>query len=374
MLPGFNGKTFGNNNYASVPHTAYYGGTIFMHEDISIMHDINYANEKLTMTGALVEQAKEFVAFRDRVGAQARRIWTTGASSLQDFTNSAIAQVMKTKSTYTNSNMISIQTDDRHEFKTTNSTTTIFKTRFTFNGDTNIRDHVYVYLTENNGSNVQVRKLLLKDRDYTFLSDTVTLNVTYAALDTAKTAPKVEVYHIKMDEESYVPPSMVKLGLAYGVEQQVHGNILYTHDGKQIDVTGKDIENIGAGATFDPVNAVIFEMEKRIYAGLVKEDAMYNNENEGVDRFNSPVEYIPTEHVGTWFKLNDLNNYIEKHYYKWARLNKITSLNTANYYDAADPFTWNYSTITISGHFTGCLLYTSPSPRDGLLSRMPSSA
>ena len=25
-------------------------------------------------------------------------------------------------------------------------------------------------------------------------------------------------------------------------------------------------------------------------------------------------------------------------------------------------------------HFTGCLLYTSPSPRDGLLSRMPSSA
>ena len=26
------------------------------------------------------------------------------------------------------------------------------------------------------------------------------------------------------------------------------------------------------------------------------------------------------------------------------------------------------------GHSTGCLLYTSPSPRDGLLSRMPSSA
>ena len=25
-------------------------------------------------------------------------------------------------------------------------------------------------------------------------------------------------------------------------------------------------------------------------------------------------------------------------------------------------------------HFSGCLLYTSPSPRDGLLSRMPSSA
>ena len=28
----------------------------------------------------------------------------------------------------------------------------------------------------------------------------------------------------------------------------------------------------------------------------------------------------------------------------------------------------------MTGHFKNCLLYTSPSPRDGLLSRMPSSA
>ena len=30
--------------------------------------------------------------------------------------------------------------------------------------------------------------------------------------------------------------------------------------------------------------------------------------------------------------------------------------------------------ITVNGHRIVCLLYTSPSPRDGLLSRMPSSA
>ena len=32
------------------------------------------------------------------------------------------------------------------------------------------------------------------------------------------------------------------------------------------------------------------------------------------------------------------------------------------------------ATVTDSGHTHSCLLYTSPSPRDGLLSRMPSSA
>lgn len=345
VLPGFNGKTFGNNNYASVPHTAYYGGTIFMHEDISIMHDINYANEKLTMTGALVEQAKEFVAFRDRVGAQARRIWTTGASSLQDFTNSAIAQVMKTKSTYTNSNMISIQTDDRHEFKTTNSTTTIFKTRFTFNGDVNIRDHVYVYVTESS-----LRKLLIKDKEYTLIGDTITLTTAPG------TNAVVEVYHTSMDDWDFVPASMVKLGLSYGTEPQVNNNILYTHDGVEIDVTGKNLEDINA-SNFDPVNAVIFEMEKRIHAGLVKHDTMYDlvnqYEEEGLEKYSSYVEYIPTQHVSTWFALKDLDNYVEKHYHAWARLKKITSLNTANYYDAADSFTWNYSTISIGDGFTG---------------------
>ena len=33
-----------------------------------------------------------------------------------------------------------------------------------------------------------------------------------------------------------------------------------------------------------------------------------------------------------------------------------------------------YEGRTLLGHMAGCLLYTSPSPRDGLLSRMPSSA
>ena len=34
---------------------------------------------------------------------------------------------------------------------------------------------------------------------------------------------------------------------------------------------------------------------------------------------------------------------------------------------------WVYNSL-IEGEETACLLYTSPSPRDGLLSRMPSSA
>ena len=55
-----------------------------------------------------------------------------------------------------------------------------------------------------------------------------------------------------------------------------------------------------------------------------------------------------------------------------------------NEYSDNDNFHWRKDTLNVNiditdykalkKAFTGCLLYTSPSPRDGLLSRMPSSA
>ena len=51
----------------------------------------------------------------------------------------------------------------------------------------------------------------------------------------------------------------------------------------------------------------------------------------------------------------------------WAKIVKIINYN----YDNFDGFVILHGTDTMA--YT-CLLYTSPSPRDGLLSRMPSSA
>ena len=69
--------------------------------------------------------------------------------------------------------------------------------------------------------------------------------------------------------------------------------------------------------------------------------------------------------------------------------NCITELKEKNNYDEiifltpdgntynqqiANRLSLNKRLMLILGHYKGCLLYTSPSPRDGLLSRMPSSA
>ena len=370
-MPGFNGTMLSDNNFASIPHTTQYGGTIFVHENSSAMHDINYSNKHVSITGALLEQGKEFDAFRTRLSAQARRQFVAGANSIQELADATLDEIIRNKQKnklYSTSNMVYGDLANQQTFileglAPTLDFTKTFKTRFIFNGDTNIRDHVYVYLTEHDGNDKQVRRLLLKDIDYKFLGDTVILTLDYeSTLDSVFTKPKVEIYHIKMDEASFVPPSMVKLGLAYGVEPQVNNGILYTHDGKEISVTNETSLIDINSTTFDPANAVIYEIEKRIYAGLVKEDYMYNDENRGKDRFSSPVEYLPTDHSSTWYALNDLNNYVEKYYYTWALQNKITSLNTANYYDSADSFTWNYGTLSFGnesmpGHWKGAYIH-----------------
>ena len=60
-----------------------------------------------------------------------------------------------------------------------------------------------------------------------------------------------------------------------------------------------------------------------------------------------------------------------------AQVGDIAVLPTAQYLRDIKGDTWEGEITDISSEYDGycvCLLYTSPSPRDGLLSRMPSSA
>ena len=58
----------------------------------------------------------------------------------------------------------------------------------------------------------------------------------------------------------------------------------------------------------------------------------------------------------------------------FARDDRYQSLNAANLYSRDDNPTFIHAERTLADLENGCLLYTSPSPRDATLSRMPSSA
>lgn len=354
--PGYSGTMFGSNNYSTIVHTPYYGGTMFIHPDISIMHDINYSDKNLNITATLHEQANDWYAFRKRFLAQAKRLYSIGSnnSSIKLLTESAIEEITRNKKDtelYIDSNMVYSNDYDTEIFTIADLTVKDFKTKFNIHGDQNIRDHVYVYLTENDGNNNQVERILLKDTDYDIIGDTVYLKLTYAALDNVNTNPILKVVYNQMDSKCFVPPSMVKLGLAFGMQPQVQGTTLYTHDGSTYTINGQ-ITDVN-GASFDPVHAALFDLEKRIYAGLVTQDLMYRDEHIIQDKYKTSSNYMPSQHISAWYNLEMVDNYLEKFYENWASKNNKTSLNTANYFDQNDTFTWNYSSLTIGDKFTG---------------------
>ena len=82
-------------------------------------------------------------------------------------------------------------------------------------------------------------------------------------------------------------------------------------------------------------------------------------------RFCKDCKVIPNEYLGTQHRLLVLD--MEFKYSKWKKRR------------VGDPRVkwWTLTkenAVLLSERITNCLLYTSPSPRDGLLSRMPSSA
>src|SRR5665647_19656 len=73
--------------------------------------------------------------------------------------------------------------------------------------------------------------------------------------------------------------------------------------------------------------------------------------------------HLETIHYGEYLQDQSLEAIMLKH---------TAVIGSTVAYDASDPM---YSLDTLTLEWSGiCLLYTSPSPRDGLLSRMPSSA
>ena len=64
--PELTGQSFGINNSHCKTRLDNTGGTLYMYDGISIMHDYNYANTNIDIRDALFSQGREFYGFRKR--------------------------------------------------------------------------------------------------------------------------------------------------------------------------------------------------------------------------------------------------------------------------------------------------------------------
>lgn len=343
--PGFVGDAFGDNNYHSSIIVKSYAGEIFLHDDISIMHDLCYGIDEMNIATALFEQGRDWWSFKQRVMAQTKRLYKTkpynDVRALTTDVIDAMTQSHKGTAVHKNSNMLYSQRSQYVEVAYIAGTVD-YHLGITLNNDDFRKDHMYLYCTDNrDGDNIAVTHLLTLGKDYTLDGSKITLiSIPVEFTDIQFTS--IRSYYYQMDADSNVPASMAKLGLSHTYVPQVLSNELIGHDGSVYTLKANaELAKIN-DINFDPVAAVLYDIETRVYNGMRKQDSHYAN---------SFVKYLPSQHRGTWYTLNKIDNYVDKYFKDWYTKTAQTTLNPANYFDALDSTTWNYSSISITeGH------------------------
>ena len=348
--PGFEGDMYATNNYEAVNTHTTFGGNLFIYKDLSIVHDAIYASNKLDTTTVLVSAGEEWDNFKNRFASQVSRLYETKAySSVRALANDvakSITVIRKGGELYSTSNMAYFEKAQVTTLVI--DTTTYFpnvKLADNIHSDDNIQDHAYVYVTEKSGTKM-VARLAVKDQDYIQTGNNI--HFTYQPLGIVGTYPSVAVYYYQMDTASYVPPSLTKLRLAPGTTPTCVAGVLTGHDGSvRKGKTTADVADMNS-ANFDVVLAVLFELEKRVYAGLSKADSI-NSDIENI-QYGFTSRFTPNKSRETWYTLETVNDVLYKHYKQWKAKYSRKDFTPAPY-DASESKTWNFSTIAVGGHF-----------------------
>lgn len=353
--PNLVGQSFGINNYHKDVKLHNTGGTIMMYDDISIMHDYTYANTAFDIRDALFAQARDFDGFRDRFIAQVIRLYKSGNySATKHIVRDALKAITETRKgteLHKTSNMVYFQDNRETKFELTASQTKIYPND-PINTDFTQMDHAYVYLSENNGSGAYYERLLVKEVDYTVSGSVITLAQTATAVSASDPA-FITLQFIDRENPSYVPESMVKLGLYLGTPPTVEADLITLHDGDERAYDNTNDLYTPSAQNYDVVNACLLDLDKRIWAGILA----------GNDTTRTPVSFLPGIHFNTWYDKDKLDNYTEQLYSDYAAKQGFTVFNGPNYYDASDSTTWNYKSMgttigtDIPGHWKGAYQY-----------------
>lgn len=358
-MPGFVGQSYGRNNFDRINRFTTFGGTIFLHEDSGIMHDVQYTDGSLSITGALLEQGQDYDTFRTRFRNQVRRLYSTNAyTDISKITKEALSIVTgnrKGTELYKDSNMVFPHKASK-EIVTLNTNQTTYDMKYVANGDDNIRDHVYVWLSHDWSSlypdaPTYNKRILIKDKDY--VVEGTKISLTFLPIvptgnndEFDNKLPILEIQYHQMDEDSYVPPSLVKLGLHYGAEPMVSNDQLVTHDGFIYDLAPNATLFDMNSEYFDIINAAQYEFECMTFAGLVKADKLYSEGTKINGKYSTVNTFQPSQHVSTWYTLSKLDNYVYTYYNKWATRNEQPVILNEDIYDEDVPTTWNYKSFT----------------------------
>jgi hypothetical protein len=342
-MPGFEGDAFGYNNYDSGLKIKNFGGEIFMHEDISIMHDRCFSDTQKNITESLYQQSLDWDSFRKRFISQVKRLYAKKTySSVSELTNDAINSIINSQPSRLmnhDSNMIFSLRDNYKTFDYNFGN--VYTVSSSINSNQFTKDHIYVYAIHNRDlDDIPVESLLIEGQDYDLYGNTFNFIKTLNNFSNENAKIRIEYY--PMHSVSGVPASITKLGLAYASIPTVDGTKVICHDGSVIECGSiLETEKIRS-SNFNPVAGALLDFERRIYSGL-------RNNNKSCA--SSYIKYLGSQHRGTWYSRSMISDRLKPFMNKTFDVNQVI-----NIYDENDPWTWNYKDVQIyQGHLNSKL-------------------
>lgn len=334
-MPGFSGDIFGENNYHEIPRLSNRGGTIRQQIYSPTKFWYNMSDADTNPMNAILSIATDYDNFKGYFKTKVKQVWESYSDlTVYEITDKALGEINIGKNQnfkYIDSDMVYYNDFTEKTFVVNDNTVT-----FQIDDPQNLFDvtknHVYVYVTEYRYGKYVTRQLD-PNTGYTVNLDQVTLSYPIQ-LDPNNTPGSVMIRISGFQKSSWVPPSATKLGIFTQQQVQIVNGNLYGHDGSVHECANTNFYDTES-PNFDVITACLLDLETRISAGLV--DA-HNKPNDLYGVLPSPHYAQPYTWQDTVFKLDDWYN-------RWAQQNDVVGFNSTAYYDANDPWTWNYSSV-----------------------------
>ena len=334
---GFSGDPFGENTLHKISAPGGSGGTI--RQQVASPTKFSYLlnNPYTNPINGLRKTGNDYYNFKEYFKTKVKQLWdtSTSADTVRSIVDQALNDINVGKNTtfnYSKSDMVYYESESLQTITITDATT-IFYTTNMVNNFNESHNHVYVYLKEYNGSSY-VWRTLQRGIDYTLDIDELTLT-SAATLDSNATPAELEIRWYDFNNYSYVPPSTVKLGLIKPYTVEIVNGKLLNHDGSVHSCTGTEFYDM-TDTNFDIITACLLDLETRIVAGLI--DIHYNLQQQITDN-------LPNANRSTSNKWTDMKDILDDWYNVYATNNNLVGFNSADYYDAGNEFTWNYSSV-----------------------------
>lgn len=353
-IPNFDGEYFGVNNYRNIAHVHDFGGTIRQQPFSTELIGQTLMDSDTNPFSSLKYVAQSYRRFKTQFLQKVVQLHNTMSAdkSVYEIVDRALEEInvgKKSASAFSNSNMAMYKEYESVNYVWTSSETPVFNLPKTINTYDDATNHVQVWIKDYaSGTGVWVP--VLKDSGYT-LNDyqvTITKSVTY---NPTNNSSEVHIRWYPQDAVSFVPPSAAKLGFIrphtptlisnYDVGSTGTGNAaaIICHDGSVHFRSGTEMNDRNA-VGFSIEDAALWDLETRIY----------NNLDSRLDTVEDYRRIMPTASNTVPYTWAELTQALETEFNKWKTRNQVTDLQSDDYYDPANPFTWNYKdTIGIGG-------------------------